>query len=154
MALLAHRVTAGPGRALAALLLVVGAVVGGGAGGCARRVCPEGTIADGKRSVAGKSAFCQSTADPSRAVWVELYPDRTRRQLCPFAGGRPHGEYHAFHPDGARWLEGRYEAGQKVGRWTQWSPQGSKIAEGTYRDGQLIEGAPVGFPATCETVAW
>jgi hypothetical protein len=126
----------------------------GAAGGC-RRVCPDDTIVDTKRSKPGATAFCQSATDPSRAVWIELYPGtKERRQQCPFVGGRPQGDYHAFHRGGAPWLDGRYEAGRKVGRWTQWSPEGAKVAEGHYREGALIEGAPVAFQATCESVAW
>jgi hypothetical protein len=135
--------------------LVVAALLAGA--GCGKSICPDGTTLDKQRSKPGASAFCQSTSDASRAVWIELSPGgqrNARRQVCPFIGGRPGGAYVAYHPSGAHWLEGRYESGQKVGRWTQWSPDGKKVAEGEYRDGQLIEGAPVGFPATCESVTW
>jgi hypothetical protein len=125
-----------------------------GAAGCGRRVCPEGMTIDPARSQAGTKAFCRSSSDKSRAAWIEFYRGTDPRQLCPFIGGRPGGRYQAFHPGGARWLEGRYENGQKIGRWTQWAPDGRVVADGKYRDGQLVEGAPVGFPATCETVTW
>jgi len=126
--------------------------------GCATNPCPDGTALDPKRSKTGAVAFCQNRTDPSRALWIELQPDASgkpaRRQVCSFLGGRAGGPYTAFHPNGARWLEGQYDSGQKTGRWTQWSPDGRKVAEGLYRDGQLIEGAPVGFPATCEKAVW
>jgi hypothetical protein len=135
-------------------LAVAAVIASGAAAGCGRRLCPEGMRADAKKSKAGVSAFCQSSSDVSRAAWVQFYRKAEPRQVCPFVGGRPGGTYQAFHPDGARWLEGRYEGGLKVGRWTQWAPDGRKVADGEYRAGQLVEGAPVGFPATCETVAW
>ena len=138
---------------LTLLALALAALIVGTAG-CGRRVCPEGMRPDAKRSKAGVSVFCQSNSDASRAAWVQLYRRAEPRQVCPFIGGRPGGAYQAFHPGGARWLEGRYESGLKVGRWTQWAPDGHKVADGEYRAGQLVEGAPVGFPATCETVAW
>jgi hypothetical protein len=122
--------------------------------GCGRPVCPDGLRADPARSKAGETAFCRDASDPARAVWVQFYRGTERRQLCPFTGGRPGGTYQAFHPGGARWLEGRYESGRKIGRWIQWGPDGRKVAEGEYREGQLVEGAPVGFPASCETVSW
>jgi hypothetical protein len=145
--------------ALGALML---AVVG-----CGKSLCPAGMHVDSKRSKAGVNAFCDSTTDKDRGAFVDLYPGGGRRQVClfdlhlgpgPGSGGRgaarPGGAYQAFHPDGARWLEGRYENGVKVGRWTQWAPDGRKVAEGQYRDGLMIEGAPVGFPATCEAIVW
>jgi hypothetical protein len=126
------------------------------AAGCGKGVCPPGmrAQADDRRSKPGVTTFCESAADKSRAALVDLYPDGARRQICPFLDGRPGGAYQSFHPGGARWLEGRYENGLKVGRWTQWTPDGRKVADGEYRAGQTIEGAPVGFPATCERIAW
>jgi hypothetical protein len=124
------------------------------AGGCGKAVCPAGLRPDDRRSKPGVTTFCESPTDKSRAAFVDLYPDGARRQICPFLGGRPGGAYQAFHPNGARWLEGRYENGRKVGRWTQWSPDGRKVADGEYREGQTVEGAPVGFPASCERIAW
>ena len=137
--------------------LVVAAGVSLLGAGCGRSICPDGMTLDKQRSQPGAVAFCQSTSDRARAVWIELQPGaerNQRRQQFPFVGGRPAGAYAAFHPNGARWLEGQYEGGLKAGRWTQWSPDGKKVADGQYRDGQLIEGAPVGFPATCESVKW
>ena len=128
-----------------------------GAAGCAKSICPDGMTLDATRSKPGQSAFCQSASDKSRAAWIELSPGGAPSQplqICPFLGGRPGGPYLAFHPSGARRLEGRYESGKKVGLWTQLAPDGRKVADGKYRDGQLIEGAPVGFQATCESVAW
>ena len=122
--------------------------------GCGKPVCPTGMRAEARRSKPGVSTFCESSVDKDRGAFVDLYPDGARRQICPFLGGRPGGAYEAFHPNGARWLEGRYENGLKVGRWTQWTPDGRKVADGEYREGQTVEGAPVGFPATCERITW
>jgi antitoxin component YwqK of YwqJK toxin-antitoxin module len=108
---------------------------------------------DGKRTQPGVNAYCEST-DKSRTAYVQLNPGGGRRQVCSYVGGRASGPYQAFHPNGARWLEGRYENGFKVGQWTQWSADGRKVADGQYRDGLTVEGAPVGFPATCETITW
>jgi hypothetical protein len=148
MARLANRLIRGLSTAtLGAALL--------GAGGCGKPICPTGMRLDSRRSKPGVNAFCESVTDKSRAAFIELHRDGGgRRQVCPFVGGRPTGLYQAFHPDGGRWLEGRYENGVKVGRWTQWASDGRRVADGDYRDGQMVEGAPVGFPATCETIAW
>ena len=125
-----------------------------GAGGCGKEICPQGMRLDGKRSRPGVNAYCEGVGDRTRAAFIELHRGGGRRQVCPFAEGRPAGPYQAFHPDGSRWLEGRYENGHKAGRWTQWAPDGRKVADGEYRDGLMVEGAPVGFPASCETVTW
>ena len=151
------RLRAGAGWRTATLKIAVAlaaAVAMLGAGGCGKAVCPGGMRLDGKRSQPGVNAYCQSTTDKSRAAYVQLHPGGGRRQVCAYVNGRATGPYQAFHPDGARWLEGRYENGLKVGRWTQWAADGRKVADGAYRDGLTVEGAPVGFPATCETIAW
>src|SRR5206468_1035908 len=122
--------------------------------GCSKALCPAGMQPDGKRSQSGVNAYCVSTTDKTRTAYIELHATGGPRQVCAFAGGRANGPYQAFHPGGARWLEGRYEDGLKVGRWTQWAPDGRKVADGEYRAGQAIQGAPVGFPATCETITW
>jgi hypothetical protein len=122
--------------------------------GCGKRLCPEGLDQDSKRSQPNKIVFCASKADPGRALWIQLWDNGQRRQVCPFLGGRPGGTYTAFHKTGGRWLEGRYGSGVKAGRWTQWSEDGQPVGNGEYRDGALIQGAPVGAPATCETVTW
>jgi hypothetical protein len=124
------------------------------AGGCSKAVCPDGMRLDGKRSQPGLNAYCESTTDKSRTTYVQLHPGGARRQVCPYVGGRATGPYQAFHPNGARWLDGRYENGLKIGRWTQWGADGRKVADGEYREGMTVEGAPVGFPATCETITW
>ena len=100
------------------------------------------------------NAFCVNPTDSHQAAFVELHPNGAQRQVCPFVDGQPSGLYRAFHPGGERWLEGRYENGLKVGRWTQWAADGRKVADGEYRAGLMVEGAPVGFPATCESVTW
>ena len=122
--------------------------------GCGKPICPRGSRSTPSDRTPGASAFCQSRDDKSRAAWLELHDGTERRQLCPFVGGRPAGLYQAWHPGGARRLEGHYDSGKKIGRWTQWAADGRKVADGEYRDGQLVEGAPVGFPATCESVTW
>ncbi|HET6281541.1 MAG TPA: hypothetical protein VFH73_11250 [Polyangia bacterium] len=122
--------------------------------GCAN-VCPDDMVLDRQRSKETRVAFCVSHKDASRALWIEHYPSqKQRKQVCPFVGGRPGGVYQAWHTGGAKFLEGRYENGLKTGRWTQWSPDGSKVGDGEYRDGQLIQGAPVGTSANCESVVW
>ncbi|HET6147802.1 MAG TPA: hypothetical protein VFH68_09740 [Polyangia bacterium] len=144
-------------RATAATVTIAVAVAVallGGAGGCGKTVCPDGMRLDGKRSQPGVNAYCQSTTDKARTAYLQLHPGGGRRQVCSYLSGRAAGPYQAFHPDGTRWLEGRYENGLKVGRWVQWAPDGRKVADGAYRDGLTVEGAPVGFPATCETITW
>jgi hypothetical protein len=121
--------------------------------GCGKAICPTGMRPDPQRSKPGASAFCVNATDSHQTAFVDLYPDGARRQVCLFVDGKPSGLYRAFHSGGERWLEGRYENGLKVGRWTQWAADGRKVADGEYREGLTIEGAPVGFPATCETVA-
>ena len=118
--------------------------------GCGKAVCPTGMRADPQRSKPGQTAFCVNPTDNHQTAFVDLYPDGARRQVCLFVDGIPAGLYRAFHSGGERWLEGRYENGQKVGRWTQWAADGRKVADGEYREGLTVEGAPVGFPATCE----
>jgi hypothetical protein len=149
MARVAHRL-----RVAVALLAVTGAVAGFGAGGCSKAACPSGTRADGKRSQPGVNAYCVSATDSTHTTYVQLHGNGGPRQVCPFVSGRASGAYQAFHPTGARWIEGRYENGFKIGRWTQWAPDGRKVADGAYRLGTIVEGAPVGFPATCETITW
>ena len=146
MARVAHRLT------LALAVALVGA--GLGASGCSKAPCPSGMRVDGKRSQPGINAYCVSATDKTRTTYVQLHPNGAPRQICPFVSGRGAGPYQAFHPSGARWLEGRYDNGLKVGRWTQWAPDGRKVADGEYRAGTIVEGAPVGFPATCETITW
>jgi hypothetical protein len=148
------RVTLGMIRRRPALVaaLVLGAALG--AGGCGKVLCPSGMRADTQRSKPGASVFCVNPTDTTRAAFVDLHPNGARRQICPFVAGKPSGTYQAFHPGGERWLEGRYENGLKVGRWTQWAADGHKVADGEYREGLTVEGAPVGFPASCESVTW
>jgi len=121
--------------------------------GCGK-VCPDDMVLDRQRSKETRIAFCVSHKDPSRALWIELYPSKQRKQVCPFVGGRPGGIYQSWHAVGARFLEGRYENGLKVGRWMQWSAEGAQVGDGEYRDGRLIQGAPVGTSAACESVVW
>jgi hypothetical protein len=137
---------------LSAVVLVAAAALAGG--GCRGSVCPEGMkLVDG-RSQPGRFVTCQSRREATQQAWIELHEGRRhqRRQLCNLIAGRAHGGYRAWHPGGGRWLEGQYQDGQKAGRWTQWAADGSKVAEGEYRSGSLVEGAPVGGPATCESV--
>lgn len=122
--------------------------------GCGRRLCPDDMVHDRQRSRGAKIAFCLSRGDASRSIRIEHYDSKQPKEICPFLGPRPGGDYQAWHRNGARFLEGRYENGVKAGRWTQWSPEGNKVGDGEYRDGQLIQGAPVGTPARCETVTW
>jgi hypothetical protein len=146
------------GRRLGRLIgrLVLGLALGAAltAAGCGRSLCPDGMATDSNRSKVGAGAFCHSRADQRRAAWLEFYRDTDRRQLCAYVDGRADGPYQAWHPRGQRWLEGHYAQGKKAGRWTQWAVDGRKVADGEYREGNLIEGAPVGFPATCEAVTW
>ena len=148
------RVVGLPPATARAALVALAMALAMATGGCGKPICPTGMRADARRSKPGVSTFCVSSADKGQAAFVDLYPDGARRQICPFLGGRPGGTYQAFHPNGAPWLEGRYENGLKVGRWTQWASDGRKVADGEYREGQAVEGAPVGFPATCERIAW
>jgi hypothetical protein len=142
-----------PRRRLAlAAALAIGVALG--TPGCDKPICPPGTRADAKRSKPGQNAFCVNPTDTRQAAFVDLHPNGAQRQVCPFVDGKPSGLYRAFHPGGERWLEGRYEDGLKVGRWTQWAADGRKVADGEYRAGLMVEGAPVGFPATCESVTW
>jgi hypothetical protein len=122
--------------------------------GCGKRHCPDDMQADSRRSKKGQVVFCVSKTDKSQAAWIELHDPKQRKQLCPFLGGRPGGLYQAWHSNGARRLEGRYQGGLKVGVWTQWAPDGRKMGDGEYRDGKLIQGVPVGTPASCEEVVW
>jgi hypothetical protein len=144
------------GYQVIALGAALGMLVGGG--GCSKPLCPAGMRVDPQRNSqrfpAGANAFCVNPADKSHTVFIQLHPNGARRQVCPFIDGKPAGAYQAFHAGGERWLEGRYENGLKVGRWTQWAPDGRKVADGEYREGLTIEGAPVGFPATCESITW
>lgn len=123
-------------------------------GACSRSICPDGMSLDGGKSQPGRVAFCRSRADAGRTLWIQLADGGARRQACPFLAGRPAGLYQAWHKNGRLWLEGRYAGGLKVGRWAQWDESGKPVADGEYRDGALVQGAPVGAPATCETVTW
>jgi hypothetical protein len=151
MARITLRLTRGRLPALAAALAIGVALT---SAGCGKPICPPGMRADAKRSNPGQNAFCVNPTDIHQAAFVDLHPNGAQRQACPFVDGKPSGLYRAFHPGGERWLEGRYENGLKVGRWTQWAADGRKVADGEYREGLMIEGAPVGFPATCERVTW
>jgi len=151
MARITLRLTRGHLPALAAALAIGVALT---SAGCGKPICPPGMRADAKRSNPGQNAFCVNPTDIHQAAFVDLHPNGAQRQACPFVDGKPSGLYRAFHPGGERWLEGRYENGLKVGRWTQWAADGRKVADGEYREGSMIEGAPVGFPATCERVTW
>ncbi|HEY2900443.1 MAG TPA: hypothetical protein VGL59_07705 [Polyangia bacterium] len=124
------------------------------AAACSKRICPDEMELDHARSQPGHVAFCASRAERSRTVWIQLYDSGLRRQLCPFVGGRPGGAYQSWHKNGSRWLEGRYQNGVKTGHWTQWSDDGHPVADGEYREGALVQGAPVGSPAACESVTW
>lgn len=135
--------------ALVAVLAIVAAL---GITSCGKAICPPGMRVDAQRSKPGASAFCVNPTDSRQAAFVDLHPNGAQRQVCLFVGGKPSGLYRAFHSGGERWLEGRYENGLKVGRWTQWAADGRKVADGEYREGLTVEGAPVGFPATCEGV--
>jgi hypothetical protein len=136
---------------LGAVLAIFAAL---GIASCDKAICPTGMRLDSQRSKPGESAFCVNSTDSHQAAFVDLHPNGARRQVCLFVDGKPSGLYRSFHSGGERWLEGRYENGLKVGRWTQWAADGRKVADGEYREGLTVEGAPVGFPATCERVAW
>lgn len=122
--------------------------------GCRKRFCPEGMDLDRAKSQPGRVAFCRYARDAGRTLWIQFYDSGARRQACPFRAGRPAGAYQAWHKNGRRWLEGHYEGGLKSGRWAQWDEDGRPVADGEYREGALIQGAPVGAPAICETVSW
>ncbi|MEA2700655.1 MAG: hypothetical protein QOI66_4926 [Myxococcales bacterium] len=139
-----------PGRITVAVAILPLALFAG----CGKHLCPDDMVLDSQRSQAGKVAFCTSRADRSRATWIQSYDSGQHRQVCPFLGGRPGGTYHSWHKNGTRWLEGRYLNGLKDGRWAQWSEDGHPVGDGEYRDGALVQGAPVGTPATCEAVIW
>jgi hypothetical protein len=139
------------GLRLTAVLAICAAL---GIASCGKAICPTGMRLDTQRSKPGGSAFCVNPTDSHQAAFVDLHPNGARRQVCLFVDGKPSGLYRSFHPGGERWLEGRYENGIKVGRWTQWAADGRKVADGEYREGSTVEGEPVGFPATCERVAW
>ena len=150
-----RRAGAGP-SARVGVAITLGAALGMivGAGGCGKALCPAGMRVDAQRSTAGSNVFCVNPTDKSHTVFIQLHPNGGRRQICPFVDGKPAGAYQAFYAGGERWLEGRYEKGRKVGRWMQWAPDGRKVADGEYREGLTVEGAPVGFPASCEAVTW
>lgn len=141
-------------RRLSALVAVLAIGAALGITSCGKVICPPGMRVDAQRSKAGANAFCVNPTDSHQAAFVDLHPDGARRQVCLFVDGKPSGLYRAFHSSGERWLEGRYENGLKIGRWTQWAADGRKVADGEYREGLTVEGAPVGFPATCERVTW
>jgi hypothetical protein len=114
--------------------------------------CPEGFDGVRERSTPGKVLVCKSR-DGTTQRWIELQDGTEKpRQICSFSGGRPAGEFRAFHPDGRDWLRGTYVDGAKSGVWTQLDGDGLKVAEGEYRTGQLVAGAPVGAPARCEAL--
>ena len=138
------RITLGMKLAIAAALAIAG---------CGKPVCPTGMRPDPQRSKAGLNVVCVNPTDSHQTAFIDLHPNGARRQVCLLVDNKPSGLYRSFHPGGERWLEGRYENGLKVGRWTQWAPDGRKVADGEYREGLTVEGAPVGFPATCERVA-
>lgn len=122
---------------------------------CSKPVCPDGMAADDAKSRPGQVAFCRNRTDASRALWIQFYEGGGgRRQACPFLAGRPGGLYQAWHKNGQHWLEGRYDSGLKAGRWAQWDESGKPVANGEYRDGALVQGAPVGAPAICESISW
>jgi antitoxin component YwqK of YwqJK toxin-antitoxin module len=100
------------------------------------------------RSVANQSIWCKSE-DGRIAQWTEL-KNGARHQVCQYQAGRPHGPFRAFHPGGARWIEGQFRSGAKEGAWRQWDKSGSLAAEGDYRGGRLVAGAPVAMAARCE----
>jgi hypothetical protein len=133
-------------------MVVVTAVVGFLASSCKRSSqCPEGMSEAGPRSEGGKSLWCKSK-DGKLARFIQFHGPNDRRQSCGYNAGKPEGSYTAWHPGGKPWIEGEYRDGRKSGRWTQWDKLGAKVAEGEYRDGQFVAGAPVGIPATCETM--
>jgi antitoxin component YwqK of YwqJK toxin-antitoxin module len=121
--------------------------------GCQRgpQICPNGTTIDKTRSKDGAFAWCKSD-DGKILYWVELQGVTDLRQICTFKEGRPEGTFRAFHPNGARWIEGLFAQGLRDGPWQQWDSGGRLVAEGTYRRGVLIAGAPVAIAAKCDTV--
>jgi hypothetical protein len=127
-------------------------LLGGGlllAAGCRRfDPCPPRMRYAADKSTAGESIWCKSP-DGKAAQWVELKEGR-ERQICKYVEGQPDGPFRAFHPGGARWIEGRFQGGYKHGHWSQWDKGGYLVAEGDYRQGRLVEGAPVAMAARCE----
>ena len=121
---------------------------------CSKPVCPPEMEPDTAKSQPGRVAFCRHRGDTGRTLWIQFYEGGGRRQACPFLAGRPGGLYQAWHKNGQRWLEGRYDGGLKSGRWAQWDETGRPVANGEYREGALVQGAPVGAPAICETITW
>lgn len=51
-----------------------------------------------------------------------------------------HGPYTEWHPNGKKYLEGRYEDGKREGEWTSYWEDGAKAKSGTYKNG-LPDGA-------------
>ncbi len=55
-------------------------------------------------------------------------------------GGKRHGPYQSYWPDGARWRDGSYEDGRRAGLWKGSWPGGKPAYEATYRGG-LLDGS-------------
>jgi hypothetical protein len=114
-----------------------------------RDSCPEGMRALAERSTPGSSTWCKSP-DGRAAQWMQVF-DKTRQLECRYVDGQAHGVFRGMFTSGKQWIEGQYDHGRKEGLWRQWDTSGSLVAEGTYRSGRLVEGAPVGMAARCET---
>jgi hypothetical protein len=111
--------------------------------------CPPGQ--EEVRDPSAEAFWCRSK-DGKAGQYVQLHPgSRQWRQRCTFSNGVLDGPFEGAHPEGQRWVQGRYQDGHLAGRWVQWSPTGQKVAEGEYRDGRLISGAPVAVASICET---
>jgi hypothetical protein len=118
----------------------------------AQKTCPDGLERDAARSKEGKELWCRS-ADGKRARWTEFHMDgKARKQTCGFADGKAQGSYLAWHRNGQLWMEGVYRDGSKEGKWILRNEDGALIANGEYQFGRFVAGAPVGTPATCETM--
>jgi len=111
------------------------------------RLCPAGF----KEEPVGDQAVWCTGGPNGQAIYYDLYPGtRHRKQGCPFAGGALGGDFEGWHPDGKRWLLGRYRDGKLDGKWEQWSETGDKVADAVYSEGRLVQGAPVAVAAICE----
>ncbi len=120
-------------------------------GACYRppQACPPGHE---ETRTSPETFWCQDPATKN-AEFVRMHPGtKQAEQRCPFAAGVLSGPFEATHPNGKRWVVGRYEAGQPAGRWTQWDATGQRVAEGDYRDGRLVQGAPVAVASICNTI--
>jgi hypothetical protein len=119
--------------------------------GCRRSgPCPPGQ--EETPAPTGDAFWCRPPGGKP-TQYVQLHPGtRQWRQRCPFQDGVLEGPFTSTHPNGQRWVEGRYERGQLAGQWTQWNATGQKVAGGEYRDGRLVSGAPVAVAAVCDSI--